>query len=169
MQPMKLLIFGIPGSGKTVFANQLSNTLKIPVFHIDRHFFIKGWITRPTEDFLKDVRVRLKESSWIIEGNGMRTIEMRYQEADLVIYCCLPRLQCLLRVFWRMMTTVGKEKLDGPEGASNSVSWKLVCYLWNFKKRYKNQIEELQKKYPEVVFRSLRSKKEMINFSLWFF
>ncbi len=158
---MKILIFGFPGAGKTTFANHLSTLTGTPVFHVDRHFFESGWVERPQEDFLKDVHDLLKQDSWIIDGNGMRTLEMRFKEADLVIYCRFSRLLCLYRIFKRMFT---KEKPDGPDGATNSISIKLVKYLWNFTSRYDAKIASLRAKYPNIEFVCLQSPKEMDSF-----
>jgi adenylate kinase family enzyme len=151
---MKVLVFGIPGSGKTTFANRISELTKMPVFHVDRHFFQKGrgWVERPQEDFLNDVMKHLKEDSWIIDGNGMRSLETRFKEANLVIYCAFPRLRCIWRIFYRWISTLGQEKPDGPENAVNNVSFRLLKYLWKFSSRYTPMINTLQERYPNVEF-----------------
>lgn len=157
---MRICIFGIPGSGKTSFARSISPSLGIPVFHIDKHFFEKGWIERNHDLFLEDVRSVLQNKDWIIDGNGMRTLEMRYREADIVIYFRFPRLLCLYRIFFRWFSLRGLPKEDGPEGSSNSVSRKLVTYLWNFQKKYGATIQDLQKRYPGVRFFEVRSEQD---------
>lgn len=158
---MKILIFGIPGSGKTLLAHRMAEVLNLPIFHVDKHFFERGWLERDHDHFLEDVRSVLKTDRWIIDGNGMRTLEMRYKEADVVIYCRLSRLLCLYRVFYRWISTLGKVKADGPEGATNSVSWRLIKYLWNFSARYGELIEGLKRRYPEVKFVEVRSRRQM--------
>lgn len=158
---MKILIFGIPGSGKTYISHKLSQKLDLPIFHIDKHFFTKDWIEREKSHFLMDVQSVLKTDQWIIDGNGMRTLEMRFKEADIAIYCKLPRLLCLFRIFYRWLTTLGKTKPDGPEGAANSVTWRLIKYLWRYPHRYKEQIKALKEKYPHVKFLEVHSTKEL--------
>jgi adenylate kinase family enzyme len=158
---MKILIFGIPGSGKTLLARKISTVLQLPIFHIDKHFFEKGWVERDHDHFLEDVKSVLKKNDWIIDGNGMRTLEMRYKEANIAIYCRLPRLLCLYRIFYRWLSTLGTAKEDGPDEATNSVSWKLVKYLWNFPVKYREKIEELKRQYPEVKFLEVRSREDM--------
>lgn len=158
---MKILIFGIPGSGKTHLAHKISDALKIPIFHIDKHFFEKGWIERDHDHFLSDVRSVLETDHWIIDGNGMRTLEMRYKEAGIAIYCRLPRWICLYRIFYRWISTANVPKKDGPEGSTNSVSWKLIKYLWKFTGRYEEKIDELAKKYPKIQLIKIQSKDQM--------
>ncbi|PIS00324.1 MAG: hypothetical protein COT84_08225 [Chlamydiae bacterium CG10_big_fil_rev_8_21_14_0_10_35_9] len=161
---MKILVFGVPGSGKTHLANKISKTFDLPIFHIDKHFFEKGWVERDPELFLKDVRSFLKKDRWVIDGNGMRTLEMRYKEADIVIYCRLPKLTCLYRVLYRWVSTLNRSKEDGPEGSTNSISWKLIKYLWNFTEKYQEQIKELQMKYPKTTLYEIHTKQEMNDF-----
>lgn len=163
---MKILIFGIPGSGKTVVAQKLSTVLHLPIFHIDKHFFLKGWVERDHDHFLEDVNAVLKKNQWIIDGNGMQTLEMRYKEANIAIYCRLPRLTCLYRICYRSISTVGGSREDGPAGATNSISWKLITYLWTFPVKYKEKIEALQRQYPTVQFLEAGSKEEMDNLQI---
>jgi len=134
--------------------------LHLPVFHIDKHFFEKGWVERDHDHFLNDVHSILKTDQWIIDGNGMKTLEMRYKKADLAIYCRLSRLLCLYRIFYRWLSTIGIAKSDGPEGATNSVSWRLIKYLWKFPRKYRDQINNLRVEYPKVEFFEVRSIQE---------
>ncbi len=46
------MIFGRPGSGKTTFAFQLSQKTGLPLYHIDRHFYIDNWIARDYKGLL---------------------------------------------------------------------------------------------------------------------
>ena len=149
---MKILVFGPPGAGKTTFCNQLSKKVGIPVFHIDRHFFHSCWSKRPREDFLRDCAQEMEKEQWLIDGNGMATIESRYQEATHAIWLSAPRLVCFYRIFKRWLTTIGKHKPDGPEGAANSVSFRMLRYLWRYKRKYTPLINELRERYPEVKF-----------------
>ena len=91
----------------------------------------------------------------------MRSLEIRYKEADIVIYCKLPRVLCLFRVLYRWLSTLGKPKKDGPKGSTNALRWKLIKYLWKFPTRYQKSIEELKKAYPKVKFLEITSKSQM--------
>ncbi len=162
---MKILVFGIPGSGKTTFSNRLSEITGIPVFHIDRHFFEPGpgWKKRPHEDFLDDVRGQLEKDRWIIDGNGMRTLEMRFKEANLVIYCAQPLWKCYFRIVKRAIAgfALGRERADCPEGAANIITWRLLSYVWNFKAKYGPSIDKLHRQYPGIEFIHASSDQDL--------
>ena len=49
----RIMIFGLPGSGKSTFAVRLARLLHLPVVHLDKYFFIHNWNKRDHEDFLK--------------------------------------------------------------------------------------------------------------------
>jgi len=48
----RFAIFGIPGSGKSTFANKLGRKLNIAVHHLDKHYFVAKWKTRDRNEFL---------------------------------------------------------------------------------------------------------------------
>lgn len=164
---MKILIFGIPGSGKTTFSNRVSILTGIPIFHIDKHLFEegKGWRKRPPEDFLADVKRELEKDSWIIEGCGMRSLEMRYKEADIAVFCSLPLSVCFFRIFSRASKGLflRKKRPDCPDGAGNLVSMRLLKYMWNFEKIYGSVVDELNRRYPEVEHMKAGSNADLME------
>jgi broad-specificity NMP kinase len=98
------MIFGIPGSGKSTFALRLSHLLNLPLFHLDKYFFTSGWQERKYEEFLAIQKEIVEQDSWIIDGNATRSLEIRYKEADVVIYFRFNRLLCFYRVFKRLIS-----------------------------------------------------------------
>lgn len=154
---MRIVIFGPPGSGKTVLGGLIASRLHLDLFHIDRLFFQKGWIERAPEAFHKDLGDILEKASWVLDGNAMASLERRFSVADVVIYYNRPRWRCLLRVLWRALKTFGREKRDGPDGSTNRVTWRLLCYTWRFKTRYASHVDMLREKYPHVRWISIAS------------
>ena len=73
----KIMIFGRPGSGKSTFAYKLAQQAGLPLHHLDKHFFVSGWIERNNQEFMQIQEDITKGSAWIIDGNSTRSLETR--------------------------------------------------------------------------------------------
>lgn len=82
----KIMIFGLPGSGKSTFATKLAQFLNLPIYHLDKHFYVENWIERDYQEFLDIQQSFVDRASWVIDGNAMKSLEMRFQKADVAIY-----------------------------------------------------------------------------------
>ena len=151
----KIMIFGRPGSGKSTFAMYLQKTLKIPLHHLDKYFFRDNWVERGYDEFLEKQKSLVRGDSWIIDGNSIKSLEMRYSKADLILYFNYPRLICYFMVLKRFFY---KDKCieDLSEGCENSIRFPLLKYMWNFEQRVEFQLEKLKQKYPEKLFMEIR-------------
>jgi adenylate kinase family enzyme len=43
---IRICIFGRPGSGKSTFAHKLHLKTGLPLYHLDRYFFVANWVER---------------------------------------------------------------------------------------------------------------------------
>ncbi len=159
-QFQRIMIFGIPGSGKSTFVVQLGELLHLPVFHLDKYFYTHNWVERPAEEFLRIQKDLVEQPAWIIDGNAVRSLAMRYARADLVLYFRFNRLLCLWRVFKRLVFKDHRIS-DRAEGCSEQVRFRLVRYLFGFDKRVRKTLEELQTRYPHALFRELRNQNDL--------
>ena len=155
----KIVVFGMPGAGKSTWSLKLSNNTGIPVYHIDQFFFTNNWERRPAEDFIKSKQEIMQKDSWILDGNSLTTLELRYKEADTVILFAYPRLICYWRIVKRLFSKDPAIK-DRAPGCKEAVRWELVQYMWSFNDRAEKLGEDLQKLYPNVAFYVVRSDKE---------
>lgn len=161
---MRIMIFGRPGSGKSTFAFKLAKKLNLPLYHLDKYFFKAGWIMREYEDFLDDQYHMVSQKDWIIDGNSLQSLSIRYSEADICIYFNYSRLLCLWRLIKRNFTK--DEAIDDRAlGCKERVSWQLITYMWTFEyrlnKRLEKQLAFLQEVYPQVKFYTLHNDQEM--------
>ncbi len=154
------MIFGLPGSGKSTFALKLSKRLHLPLYHLDKYFFVDNWVERDKEEFFRIQQGLVDQDKWIIDGNAIRSLEMRYKRADLVLYMCYPRWQCIIKVFKRLFTK-DPTILDRAENCEERVSWKLLTYLWGFDKRVSSILKELHSLYPKTLFYKIKTRKEL--------
>jgi adenylate kinase family enzyme len=159
----KIMVFGLPGSGKSTFATKLAQCLDLPVYHLDKHFYVENWFERDYEEFLDVQQSFVDQPRWVIDGNAMKSLEMRFQKADVAIYFRYPVFIC----FWRMFKRVFHKNWHIPdlaEGCTKNIRFRLIKYLFRFHRRYSPKINELRQKYPQVYFCVLRSDKEVTVF-----
>ncbi len=156
------MIFGLPGSGKSTWSIQLSEKLNIPVYHLDRYFFVENWNKRDYQEFLQMQEDLVVKERWVIDGNCMRSLEMRFAEADTAYYFHFPRWLCLWRVFKRLFHR-DRRIADRAEGCSEKVSWELVVYLWKYDQKYRTMIKDLCRKYPAVKFQVIQNDQEAFS------
>jgi adenylate kinase family enzyme len=162
----RIMIFGRPGSGKSTFALNLSQQLSLPLYHLDKWFFVENWRERDKEDFLSIQHDFVSQERWIIDGNAMSSLEMRYARAEVVLFFCYPKFMCLLRVLKRLKSK-DPRILDRAPGCPERVRWGLVKYLWGFEKRFTPLIETLHHRYPEKLLFKITNdlqKKELETF-----
>lgn len=161
---MRIMIFGRPGSGKSTFALALSKKLSIPLYHLDKYFFVFNWVMRDYEEFLEDQYTIVAQKDWIIDGNSLQSIQIRYSEADVCIYFNYPRLTCLWRLIKRnFMKDPAIE--DKAQGCKERISWQLIKYMWTFEYRLNNRLEHqlnmMREMYPHVKFYTVCSDQEL--------
>jgi adenylate kinase family enzyme len=154
------MLFGIPGSGKSTFSLRLSEVLDIPVYHLDRYFFIDNWVERDPVEFLKIQQSLVDLDEWIIDGNSTRSFGIRYQRAEVALYFRFNRFLCMWRIFKRLFTKDSRIT-DRAEGCSERIHLKLFQYSWGYNDRVKKNLEELKKRYPQVAFYELRNSKDL--------
>jgi adenylate kinase family enzyme len=155
------MIFGPPGSGKSTFAPLLSKQLGLPLFHLDTYRFTKNWNTTDYDEFLKKQEAIVEKEYWIIDGNDLNSLELRFCRADVAIYLRFNRLLCL----WRMIKRViyhDPHIADLPKGCSKNIKWFLLIHLWNFHRKAKSLIKTLRKTYPSVQFYEVHNDQEVL-------
>lgn len=158
--PQKIMIFGRPGSGKSSFASLIAQKTRLPLHHLDKHFFISNWIERDYTEFLNIQRKLVNETRWIIDGNSIRSLEMRWARADFVIYFNYNKWQCLFRLIKRCF--MNKRNIDDrAPHCPEIIRWPLVKYMWNFEKRVDSEINILRGKYPNTTFIKITSDTQL--------
>jgi len=165
---MRIAIIGKPGSGKSTFASVLAKKLNLPLYHLDKIFFVENWQYRPYFDFLDEQQDWCDEDSWIIDGNSLQSLNMRYERATMVVYFNYPLWLCYWRIIKRIFRP-NPEIDDLPKGCSKNLSWRLITYLWGHEKRINPLLKVMREIYPDVPFLEIKSDKELEKFSLHLF
>ncbi len=117
----RIVIIGSSGSGKSTLARQLGHSLKLPVIHLDKHFWHPGWVGTPHDIWEAKVREMVSGEQWIIDGNYRGTLDIRLRAADTVIFLDLPRWVCAWRATKRRVQYANTPRPDIAEGCREPV------------------------------------------------
>ena len=162
----RILIIGCGGAGKSTLARQLGEKLNLPVVHLDKLYWKPGWVQESREEFDRKLAITLEEPKWIIDGNFNRTMPLRLQRCDTVIYLDFPRITCLLGVIKRILTTYGTVRPDMGEGCPERFDLEFLRWVWSYNKNNRqhnydllNQATHAQK----IILKNRRMVKTLLK------
>ncbi len=152
---MKIRIIGCSGSGKTYFAQRLSEKYKIPNFDLDdiqwdnsqNSYGIKMPIEK-RDQLLNDI---LQQPDWIIEGVYYAWVQKSFEEADVIYVLDTPKWLYVFRIIKRFV----KRKIGLEKGKKETL--KSVCNLLKWTDTFQNTnmkeiIKILEPHREKVVF-----------------
>lgn len=160
----RICIFGRPGSGKSTFAFKLHQKIGLPVYYLDQFYFKENWAKSDYQQFLAMQHDIVDQNQWIIDGNCLKSLQIRYERADIVLYFNYFRLVCLFRLIKRLFSKDLAIK-DRALGCKEALRWDLFAYMWRYEERMNyrvlNLISELRAQYPQVKFIEIHNDKEL--------
>ena len=160
----RILIIGCGGAGKSTLARQLGNLTGLPVVHLDKLFWHPGWVESTKEEIDAKITAALDEPQWIMDGNYNRTLPMRIQKCDTVIYLDFSRFACLMGVAKRVLTTYGTVRPDMAEGCPERFDLDFLKWVWNFNKNKREQYYRLLNEAEGVETIVLKNRRAVRKF-----
>lgn len=91
----RIIVIGCPGAGKSTFARKLRDLTGLPLVYLDRLWHKEDRTTVSKEEFDRSLEQVLAADQWIIDGNYIRTLEMRLKCCDTVFFLYYPLETCL--------------------------------------------------------------------------
>ena len=161
----RVIIIGCGGAGKSTLARKLGEKTGIPVVHLDQIWWSPGnWQHMERPEFEKLLMEEMEKPRWILDGNFRRTLEMRLQKCDTVIYLDFPRLVCLKNWLGRVIKNWGHARIDMAEGCNERFDPEFALWIWNFNKNYRARFYELLNNLAGKQVIILKSRREVEKF-----
>ncbi|MFB3235034.1 DNA topology modulation protein FlaR [Staphylococcus pseudintermedius] len=126
----RIVILGMPGSGKSTLCAKLGKAFHIPAYHLDRYAW-EGDTLVPAEVLQRHVIEIVKTDAWIMDGTYEGTLDERLARADLLIWLTDSRWRCILCVIRRyVMSKIHPQTGDNPD----IISWEFIRYIWQYER-----------------------------------
>ncbi|MGI5185420.1 topology modulation protein [Dactylosporangium sp. CA-152071] len=129
----RIAIVGSGGAGKTVLANRLSTHLDLPVTHLDALRYDSCWQVVPEPQFVAAQQAVIAGERWIIDGNSLASMPIRFAAADTIIFLDLPPLVCLSGILVRRLRYRGGQHADG---VYDRITIAVLRYVLSFRRRF---------------------------------
>ncbi|MGF7050704.1 adenylate kinase family enzyme [Paenibacillus sp. DS2015] len=163
----RVIVLGSAGSGKSTLTQKLSEILKLPVIHLDKYYWKPNWEPTSNEEWDEVVRGFTMKEQWIIDGNYSRTLDIRIQRADLIIYLDMPTSLCIYRVLKRRLMYHKKSRPDMNEECPEKLDWEFFRWVWNYRKRSRmktiNKLESVRTQKQIIIVKSRKEVFDLIN------
>lgn len=161
----KILVIGSGGSGKSTFSTRLGALLNLEVSHLDKFFWRPGWARPAPEEWLQTVTELTDRDAWIIDGNYTRTLDLRIQKCDTVVFLDLSRWVCLWRIVKRVLRYRNDSRPDMAEGCPEKLDLEFLLWVWNYPRWTRPKVVRLcRERCAEKQIVWLRSRGEVERF-----
>lgn len=158
----KVLIIGCPGSGKSTFARTLRDKTSLPLYYLDMIWHKPDGTNVTREEFEKQLSEIMSQQQWIIDGNYLRTLEMRLAQCDTVFFLDFPVEVCLSGAEAR----IGNAREDMP-WVEEEFDGEFEQWIRDFSKDQLQEVYSLLGKYRTgkniVIF---KTRSEMENYRI---
>lgn len=102
--PLRVVVIGVSGSGKTSFATRLAKQLDLKQIELDLLNWRPNWHDRYVhefEAFEADVLREISDPEWVLAGGYSKVRAMIFARANTVVWLDLPKTLVLRQVIWR--------------------------------------------------------------------
>jgi len=157
------MIIGNGGAGKSTLARELADKLKLPLYHLDKIFWLPGWKELERDVMTEKVIKIINEDEWIIDGNYRRTMKLRAERADTIIYLNFSTITCLHGIIKRRLAD--EKRTDITEGCHEKIDMKFLNRVLFYKQHTAPGVRELLNSLTdEKNVIELKNRKEVNDF-----
>ena len=161
----RVMIIGCGGAGKSTLARQLGEKTGLPVVHLDQIWWTPGnWQHITQEEFDIQLAREMENPRWIMDGNFNRTIEVRLQHCDTVIYLDSNRFVCLKNWIGRVIKNWGRSRQDMAPGCSERFDPEMAEWIWNFNRNNRERYYRLLSEVRDKQVYILKNRRDVRRF-----
>lgn len=160
----KVLVIGCPGSGKTTLSKALAEKTELPLIHLDRIQWTGNWECIRGEAFDRILEDELKKPHWIIDGNYNRTIPMRLEYCDTVIFLDYPLYVSFFGALKRVITNYGRVRDDMGGNCRERFDPSFFWFILTFNIKNRRKYHQLLSRCEGKRIIILKSRKEAGRF-----
>ncbi|BET66611.1 ATPase AAA [Opitutales bacterium ASA1] len=130
----RIVILGCSGAGKSTLARELGSRLGLPVVHLDREFWLPGWVEPDKSAWAARVDALVAGECWVTDGNYQTASGTRFADCDTMIFLDFSRWLCLVRVYRRAWRHLGRSRPDLSEGCPERMPDRaFLRYIWTWR------------------------------------
>jgi adenylate kinase family enzyme len=167
----RINIVGSSGSGKSTTGKLIARKLDSPYVELDEIQWKPNWTESTEEELFANLERSLEGESWVLDGNYSKTVSIKWQQVQLVVWLDLPYWLILYQVIVRTIRrSLTKEEL----WAGNRETLKKAFFerdsiiLWcltNLGKVRRHYLAAMSDpRYRHIRFVRIRSRKELAAF-----
>lgn len=162
----KILVVGPGGAGKSTFSKKLSEVLNIPVYHLDRIYWLPNWEHISREEFIEKVHEITSTDKWIIDGNYSGSLEERVPLAEVIIFLDFNIFMCVNSAIKRAFKSRKKQRDDLTEGCIEKIDKNFIDFLnwiWVFRKKNRPKMLAIFDKFDTPIIR-FENRKQLYKY-----
>ena len=161
----RIMIIGCGGVGKSTLARQLGKITGVPVVHLDQIFWSPGnWEHLEKQEF-DDLMIReMEKPKWILDGNYNRTLQMRLEQCDTLIYLDFNRFTCIIGWLKRVITNWGKARIDMAPGCKEWFDPEFAKWLWTFNGKYRKKYHAMLAEQTDKRIYIFKNRRQVRDF-----
>lgn len=158
----RVMIIGCGGSGKSTLARILGEKTGLPVVHLDQIWWAPGnWQHMDREEFDTILKAEVEKPRWILDGNFNRTLEMRLENCDTVIYLDYNRMVCLVSWLKRVISHWGKARPDMAQGCAEWFDPEMAGWIWSFNRKNRKRYHELLSRQTGKTIHIFKNRRQL--------
>jgi adenylate kinase family enzyme len=161
----RIIIVGSGGAGKSTLAKEIGRRLRLPLVHLDAHYWKPGWEHVPFPEWEEKVKELIAGDAWVMDGNYTRTLPIRLERADTAIFLDTSRVKCIYRIIRRRLQYHNRVREDIGEGCYEKLDYDFVKWVWDYNKRSGKKVKDIleqEKERKNIIM--LKTERDIENF-----